>query len=184
MPAHIFSSEIVELSKGRAALFSFHVGLHSRPANTGDEDGPSLVRRACSGVPDSLFYEELGRAYRTALGKQDRFRTLGFDTDYIQYRSGFSATIMQKEGWNDREIAAACYCAYFRAWRQNPLSAATFLGAPYRNRFAKADQAMFGEVGAVGYELRVTSYKLRAAGRDLLSGVDLWGWTGISFLRP
>ena len=25
---------------------------------------------------------------------------------------------MQKEGWNDHEIAAACYSAYFRAWIQ------------------------------------------------------------------
>jgi hypothetical protein len=75
-----------------------------------------------SGWPDPLFYEELGKAYRTAQAQNDRYRTLGFYTDYIQYQSGFFATIMQKEGWNDREIAAACYSAYFRAWRQNPLS--------------------------------------------------------------
>jgi hypothetical protein len=75
-----------------------------------------------SGVPDSLFYEELGKAYRSAQAQHDHYRTLGFYTDYIQYQSGFFDTIMQKEGWNDREIAAACYSAYFRAWRQNPLS--------------------------------------------------------------
>jgi hypothetical protein len=75
-----------------------------------------------SGVPDSLFYEELGKAYRTARDQQGHYRTLGFDTDYIQYRSGFFSTIMQKEGWNDREIAAACYSAYFRVWLQNPRS--------------------------------------------------------------
>jgi hypothetical protein len=73
-------------------------------------------------VPDSLFYQELGKAYRIARDQQDHYRTLGFDTDYIQYRSGFFSTIKQKEGWNDREIAAACYSAYFRAWFQNPLS--------------------------------------------------------------
>ena len=72
-------------------------------------------------VPDSLFYQELGKAYRIARDQQDHYRTLGFDTDYIQYRSGFFSTIKQKEGWNDREIAAACYSAYFRAWFQNPL---------------------------------------------------------------
>jgi hypothetical protein len=73
-------------------------------------------------VPNSLFYQELEKAYRIARDQQDHYRTLGFDTDYIQYRSGFFSTIMQKEGWNDREIAAACYSAYFRAWFENPRS--------------------------------------------------------------
>jgi len=74
------------------------------------------------GVPDSLFYEELDKAYRKAQEEPGHYHTLGFDTDYIQYRSDFFSTIMQKEGWNDREITAACYSAYFRAWRQAPLS--------------------------------------------------------------
>jgi len=73
-----------------------------------------------SGVPDSLFYEELDKAYRKAREALGHYHALGFDTDYIQYRSGFFSTIMQKEGWNDREIAAACYSAYFRAWFQTP----------------------------------------------------------------
>jgi hypothetical protein len=72
------------------------------------------------GVLDSIFYEELGKAYRTAQNDVGHYHTLGFDPDYIQYRSGFFATIMQKEGWNEREIAAACYSAYFRAWLQVP----------------------------------------------------------------
>jgi hypothetical protein len=71
-----------------------------------------------SGVPDSIFYEELGKAYRIAEEKAGYYHTLGFDPDYIQYQSGFFSTILQKEGWNDREIAAACYSAYFRAWPQ------------------------------------------------------------------
>jgi len=75
-----------------------------------------------SGVPDPLFYEELEKAYRIARDQQDHYQTLGFDTDYIQYRSGFFSAIMQKEGWNDREVAAVCYSAYFRAWLQNPRS--------------------------------------------------------------
>jgi hypothetical protein len=75
-----------------------------------------------SGLPDSLFYEELDKAYRKAQETLGRYHTLGFDTDYIQYRSDFFSIIMQKEGWNDREIAAACYSAYFRAWLQTPLS--------------------------------------------------------------
>jgi hypothetical protein len=73
------------------------------------------------GVPDSVFFEELGKAYRRAQEDVSHYHTLGFDTDYIQYRSGFFSTIMQKEGWNDREMAAACYSAYFRAWIQAPL---------------------------------------------------------------
>jgi hypothetical protein len=71
-----------------------------------------------SGFPDSIFYEELGKAYQTAKDKPHNFEILGFDPDHIQYRSGFFSTLMQKEGWNDREIAAACYSAYFRAWLQ------------------------------------------------------------------
>jgi hypothetical protein len=74
-----------------------------------------------SGVPDSQFYKELDKAYREAQKEPGRYHTLGFDTDYIQYRSDFFSTIMQKEGWNDREIAAACYSAYFRAWLETPL---------------------------------------------------------------
>jgi hypothetical protein len=75
-----------------------------------------------SGVPDSIFYEELDKAYRTAQEERGHYPSLGFDADYIQYRSGFFSTIMQKEGWNDREIATACYSAYFRAWLQTPWS--------------------------------------------------------------
>jgi hypothetical protein len=74
------------------------------------------------GVPDSLFHEALDKAYRKAQEESGHYHTLGFDTDYIQYRSDFFSTIMRKESWNDREIAAACYSAYFRAWRQAPLS--------------------------------------------------------------
>ena len=71
-----------------------------------------------SGFPDPIFYEELGKAYQTAKDKPHNFEVLGFDPDHIQYRSGFFSTLMQKEGWDDREIAAACYSAYFRAWHQ------------------------------------------------------------------
>jgi hypothetical protein len=73
------------------------------------------------GVPDSVFYEELGKAYRTAREDVGHYHRLGFDSDYIQYRSGFFSTIKQKEGWSDRELAAACYSAYFRAWPQVPV---------------------------------------------------------------
>jgi hypothetical protein len=71
-----------------------------------------------SGFPDSIFYEELGKAYQTAKEKPHNFEVLGFDPDHIQYRSGFFSTLIRKESWNDREIAAACYSAYFRAWLQ------------------------------------------------------------------
>lgn len=73
-----------------------------------------------AGVPDQIFYEELAKAYRPAKENPDHYNALGFDPDYIQYRSGFFSTIMQKEGWSDREMAAACYSAYFRAWVQAP----------------------------------------------------------------
>ena len=75
-----------------------------------------------AGVPDQIFYEELAKAYRPAKENPDHYNALGFDTDYIQYRSGFFSIIMQKEGWSDREMAAACYSAYFRAWVQAPWS--------------------------------------------------------------
>jgi hypothetical protein len=75
-----------------------------------------------SGLPDQIFYEELAKAYRPAKENPDHYGALGFDPDYIQYRSGFFSTIMQKEAWSDREMAAACYSAYFRAWLQAPSS--------------------------------------------------------------
>src|ERR1700739_2373309 len=74
------------------------------------------------GVADAIFYEELGRAYRTSKEKPHNFDTLGFDTDHILYRSGFFSTIMERENWSDRELASACYSAYFRAWHQAPYS--------------------------------------------------------------
>jgi hypothetical protein len=72
------------------------------------------------GVPDQIFHEELKKAYRTAREQPTGYATLGFQPDYIQYLSGFFPTIQRKEGWNDRELAAACYSAYFRAWFQVP----------------------------------------------------------------
>ena len=74
------------------------------------------------GVPDQIFYEELRKAYRTAEKEPNGYYTLGFQTDYILYLSGFFDTIQRREGWNHRELAAACYSAYFRAWLQAPSS--------------------------------------------------------------
>jgi hypothetical protein len=88
------------------------------------ETQPDLVSPGAhnSGVADAIFYQELDKAYRTAKAKPHNFDTLGFDTDYIQYRSGFFSTIMERESWSDRELAGACYSAYFRAWHQAPSS--------------------------------------------------------------
>ena len=72
------------------------------------------------GVPDEIFHEELKKAYRTALEQPSGYPTLGFQSDYILYLSGFFSNIQRKEGWNDRELAAACYSAYFQAWFQVP----------------------------------------------------------------
>ena len=72
------------------------------------------------GVPDEIFHEELKKAYRTALEQPSGYPTLGFQSDYILYFSGFFSNIQRKEGWNDRELAAACYSAYFQAWFQVP----------------------------------------------------------------
>ncbi len=74
------------------------------------------------GVADAIFYEELGRAYRTAKENSHNFDTLGFDTDHLLYRSGFFSAIVERESWSDRELASACYSAYFRAWHQAPYS--------------------------------------------------------------
>ena len=88
------------------------------------ETQPDLVSPGAhnSGVADAIFYQELDKAYRTAKAKPHNFDILGFDTDYIQYRSGFFSTIMERESWSDRELAGACYSAYFRAWHQAPSS--------------------------------------------------------------
>lgn len=80
------------------------------------------------GVPDAEFYEELAKALRPAKENPGHYNALGFDTDYIQYRSGFFSSITGKEGWSDRELAAACYSAYFRAWLQTPSSMFQKLG--------------------------------------------------------
>jgi hypothetical protein len=72
------------------------------------------------GVPDEIFHEELKKAYQTAREQPTGYRTLGFQPDYIQYLSGFFPNVQREEGWNDRELAAACYSAYFRAWFQVP----------------------------------------------------------------
>jgi hypothetical protein len=88
------------------------------------ETQPDLVTPGAHnpGVADAIFYEELGNAYRTAKEKAHNFDTLGFDTDHILYRSGFFSTVMERESWSDRELARACYSAYFRAWHQAPYS--------------------------------------------------------------
>ena len=72
------------------------------------------------GVPDGIFHEELKKAYRTAREQPGGYPVLGFQSDYILYISGFFPNIQRKEGWNDRELAAACYSAYFQAWFQVP----------------------------------------------------------------
>jgi hypothetical protein len=84
------------------------------------------------GVPDRIFYEELRKAYRTAREQPSGYRTLGFQTDYIQYLSGFFSIIQREERWNDRELASACYAAYFRAWRQVPSSMLQKIGKQIR----------------------------------------------------
>ena len=50
------------------------------------------------GVPDEIFHEELKKAYRTALEQPSGYPTLGFQSDYILYLSGFFSNIQRKEG--------------------------------------------------------------------------------------
>ncbi|MBV8588042.1 MAG: hypothetical protein JO308_17270 [Verrucomicrobia bacterium] len=81
--------------------------------------------QALVGDPDSnlvhaSFYEDLGKAYQTAKLQDHHFDTLGFDPDYILYRSGFFAAIRERESWTDRELADTCYSAYLGAWCQAP----------------------------------------------------------------
>jgi hypothetical protein len=85
-----------------------------------------------SGLPDQTFYEELAKAYWPAKENPDHYGALGFDPDYIQYRSGFFSTVMQKEAWSEREMAAACYSAYFRAWLHAPSSMLKKVGKQLR----------------------------------------------------
>jgi hypothetical protein len=73
-----------------------------------------------SAAIDPLFYEELTKAFQTAKKASGHYNTLGFDPDYIQYRSGFFSAVMHRKGWNDRQLAAACYSAYFHAWIKEP----------------------------------------------------------------
>jgi hypothetical protein len=86
------------------------------------ETQPDMVSTGTrnSGVADAIFYAELAKAYRNAKEQAHHFDTLGFDTDYILYRSGFFSTVKAREGWSDHELARACYSAYFRAWHQAP----------------------------------------------------------------
>jgi len=77
-----------------------------------------------SGAVPQLFYEELARAFQKAKEKPSHYTSLGFDPDYILYFSGFFSVIQQKEGWDDAELAAVCYSAYFRAWLHAPWSMA------------------------------------------------------------
>jgi hypothetical protein len=42
--------------------------------------------------------------------------------DPLGYVDRAASTIVERESWNDRELARACYSAYFRAWHQAPYS--------------------------------------------------------------
>jgi hypothetical protein len=68
------------------------------------------------------FYQLLGDAYQPARADAARCPVLGFNQEYILYDSGFFSSIAQKENWTDRQLQAACYAAYFRAWRHVPIS--------------------------------------------------------------
>jgi len=73
-----------------------------------------------SAAIDPVFYEELTKAFQTAKKASGHYNTLGFDPDYIQYRSGFFSAVMHKKGWSDHQLAAACYSAYCHAWMKAP----------------------------------------------------------------
>jgi hypothetical protein len=68
------------------------------------------------------FYQLLGAAYQPARADAARCPVLGFNQEYILYDSGFFSSIAQKENWTNRQLQAACYAAYFRAWRHVPIS--------------------------------------------------------------
>jgi hypothetical protein len=75
-----------------------------------------------SDAANSVFYRELAKAFRAAKENPAHYDTLGFDTDYILYRSGFFSTIGREERGDVRELAATCYSAYFHAWLRAPWS--------------------------------------------------------------
>jgi hypothetical protein len=68
------------------------------------------------------FYQLLSTAYQPAKADAARCPVLGFNEEYILYDSGFFSSIAQKENWTPQQLEAACYAAYFRAWRYVPIS--------------------------------------------------------------
>jgi hypothetical protein len=81
------------------------------------------------------LYEELAEAFRIAKEKLGRYHSLGFDSDYIQYSSGFSrrfAADGPEESAKVRELASTCYSAYFRAWLHAPRSMLQKIGRQIR----------------------------------------------------
>ena len=110
-----------EKQEARLFLPCTLVAVHAPQILETDAIVPSHNESNDALLPEN-FYQLLGVAYQPARADATRCPVLGFNQEYILYDSGFFSAIAQKENWTHRQLQAACYAAYFRAWRYVPIS--------------------------------------------------------------
>ena len=78
-----------------------------------------------------LFYQSLEAAFLEAKRRPGGNKVLGFDSDYILYRSGLFQDLGLRQHWNARQLASFCYSVYFKAWLDSPLEMSIKVGREF-----------------------------------------------------
>jgi hypothetical protein len=95
------------------------VSIHAAQIlETNPDREPSDARPVDETKP--VLYEQLSKVFPVAKADPGRYKSLGFDSDYIQYHSRCFTVLGAAKRWNSRELAATCYSAYFHAWLRAP----------------------------------------------------------------
>ena len=109
-------------------LVSVHakqIALSDRKLTEGD-----LHRQHPNEAP-GLFYQSLERVLLEAKKQPHGIKVLGFDPDYILYRSGLFEDLTHRWHWNTRQLASFCYSIYLKAWLDSPLEMSKKVGREF-----------------------------------------------------
>jgi hypothetical protein len=109
-------------SSSRTFLPTTLVSVHAKQIALSDRkmiEGD--LHRQNSNDPGGLFYRSLERVLLEAKKQPGGCKLLGFDPDYILYRSGLFQDLTLSQHWNAGQLASFCYAVYLKAWLDSPL---------------------------------------------------------------
>ncbi len=101
----------------------------------------SLRSSPLPGLPEGTI-DLLEKEFEAAKTQNNYYRRLGFDPDYIMYRSSLFPWLERKHGFTREQIASFCTQSYLNAWKTHPVDMMAKIFRQF-DYFLRPDEATF-----------------------------------------